>query len=423
MNLVIRQATVSDPASPFHNHQADILIQNGFITSIQASLRTPFDLEISAEGLFVSPGWVELFSNFCDPGFEYKETLETGAAAAAAGGFTDVFVLPNTVPFIDNKGAVGYLKERSKTLPVHLHALGGISKNGEGKELAEMYDMHHSGALAFSDGLLPVQNGGLLLKALQYLKAVDALIIQLPEDKSLNNNGQMHEGVISTTLGLPGKPALAEELMIARDMELARYTGSKIHITGVSSAKSVRLIAEAKAAGVSVSCSVTPHHLFFCDEDLAGYDTNLKVLPPLRTPADRAALQQAVRAGIIDCIAVHHLPQNKDEKVVEFEYARNGMIGLQTAFSAVRTAMPDLGAEALVQLFSLRARQLFQMPMPAVAEGCAASLTLFQMHGERAFTEEDNKSKSGNTPFLNRPLQGRVVGIIQQDKVHLNEEQ
>lgn len=422
MNIVIRQVTIIDPASPHHNRQTNLFIQNGIITTIGDSNAGSFDVEIQAAGVCVSPGWVDVFAHFCDPGFEYRETLESGSAAAAAGGFTDVFVVPNTSPFLHNKAAVEYIVQRSKTAPVTVHPLGGVTKNGEGKELAEMYDMHSSGAYAFSDGLNTIQSSGLLVKALQYLKAIEATIIQLPDDKSLNSHGLMHEGVVSTTLGLPGKPALAEELMVARDMELAKYAGSKIHFTGVSTAKSIALIRKGKKEGIAVSCSVSPYHLHYCDEDLKTYDTNLKVTPPLRTPADREAVRQAVLDGTVDCIASHHLPQNRDDKLVEFEYASNGMIGLQTAFSVVNSAVPQLSHERITELFSTAARRIFGLPEATVTEGAPASLTLFQKSIPCTYDETGNHSRSANTPFNGAAFTGRPFGIIHKGSVFLNEQ-
>lgn len=422
MNIVIRQATIIDPASPHHNRQTDLFIQNGIITAIGDNPTGNFDTEINVPGLLISPGWVDVFAHFCDPGFEYKETLESGSAAAAAGGYTDVFVLPNTSPFLHNKAAVEYIVQRSRFLPVTIHPIGGITKGGEGKELAEMYDMHRSGARAFSDGLHTIQSSGLLVKALQYLKAIDATIIQIPDDKSLNSNGLMHEGIVSTMLGLPGKPALAEELMIARDIELARYAGSKIHFTGVSTAKSIALIKKAKSEGISVSCSVTPYHLHFCDEDLKTYDTNLKVTPPLRTPEDREALKQAVLDGTVDCIASHHLPQSKDEKMVEFEYVSPGMIGLQTSFAIVTNAIPQLPPDRITAIFSNNAKRIFGLEEISIKEGAPASLTLFQKAMPWTFDEMKNRSRSGNSPFIGMELNGRPFGIIHKGSVLLNEQ-
>ena len=257
MDIVLRDVRIIDPSSPFHQQQVDILIQNGFISSI-GSIASTSDVELKLAGLCVSPGWLDVFSNFCDPGYEFKETLESGAAVAVAGGYTDVMVIPNTTPTVHNKGGIEYIVQKSRSLPVSIHPIGAITKNAEGKELAEMYDMNASGAVAFSDGTNPVQSPGLLLKALQYIKAIDKTIIQLPDEKTIGATGLMNEGIASTRLGLPGKPAIAEEIIIQRDIDLAKYTGSRIHFTGVSTARSLQLIKKAKDEGVAVSCSISP---------------------------------------------------------------------------------------------------------------------------------------------------------------------
>ena len=419
MTILVRQAKIIDPSSPFHLQTADLLIENGVLTSIEPTISSQTDKIVDVPGLHVSPGWVDVFAHFCDPGLEFKETLETGAAAAAAGGYTDVMVLPNTTPVVHNKATVEYIVQKSRTLPVRVHPIGSITRNNEGKELAEMYDMEQSGAVAFSDGTCSVQSSGLLLKALQYVKAVDKTIIQLPDDRAINPGGLMNEGVVSTRLGLPGRPAIAEELMIARDIELVKYTGSRLHFTGISTAKSVALIRQAKAEGLYVTCSVTPYHLFFSDEDLKDYDTNLKVNPPLRPKADRDALRGALLDGTIDCIATHHLPQDIDNKVSEFEYAKYGMIGLQTAFAVVRTAVPELSVERLVELFAIAPRNIFGLPTTAIHKGARLSLSLFAYNEEWYF--EHNYSKSANSPFLGKTLTGRPLGIINQDKLFLNQ--
>lgn len=416
MDILLKDVTVIDAASSFHRQQVDIFIQNGFVTEI-GTLDKPADKTITAKGLCIFPGFTDVFANFCDPGFEFRETLETGAAAAAHGGYTDVFLLPNTQPVVSQKSGVAYIVQRSKTLPVSLHPIGAITKNAEGKELSEMYDMHESGAVAFSDGICPVQSPGLLLKALQYVKAINKIIIQIPEDQSISGPGLMNEGIVSTQLGLPGKPAIAEELMISRDIELTRYTGSAIHFTGVSTAKGITSIRKAKADGLPVSCSVTPAHLFFIDADLAGYDTNLKLSTPLRTTTDRAALQAAVEDGTVDCIASHHFPHHIDHKVVEFEYAKPGMIALETAFSLVRSSMPSLSLERITELFSTTPRRLFDLPAVTIAPGQQARFSLFLPDVD--WTPESFASRSRNSPFLNKTLRGRPYGIIQQDKLFL----
>lgn len=421
MNLLLRQVKIIDPSSPFHQQQTDIFIQDGIIRSIGENLNVASDKIIEKKGLHVSTGWLDIMANFPDPGFEYKESLETGSCAAAAGGYTDVMVIPNTAPVVHNKSAVEYIVQRSRSLPASLHPIGAVTKNAEGKELAEMYDMHQSGAVAFGDGTYSIQSSGILLKALQYLKAINKVLIQVPDDKSISGPGLMNEGIVSTQLGLPGKPAIAEELMIARDIELAKYTDSKIHITGISTAQSVALIQNAKADGVNITCSVTPYHLFFSDEDLTGYDTNLKVNPPLRTRPDREALRKAVVDGTIDCIASHHNPHEKDSKVVEFEYAKYGMIGLETAFAVVKTAIPKLSLEKLVELFSTKPRKIFDFETCSVKENNKACLTLFSDE-EWECTEQHIKSKSGNTPFKGMRFTGRPWGIINKDQLFLNED-
>src|SRR6478609_11024194 len=299
MNILLQQVSIADPNSPFNGSKKDILIADGIIKAIEDNISTASAQIINKENAIVTPGWVDIFSHACDPGYEYRETIETCVEAAAAGGFTQLFTLPDTNPVVDNKAQVEYIKQKAAGLNIRVHPLGTISKKREGKELAEMFDMRESGAIAFTDGLQPVQNAGLFLKALQYVKSFNGVVIQLPQDKSINPSGLMNEGVISTRMGLQAVPSIAEELIIARDIELLRYTQSALHITGITTKKSADLIKAAKAEGLNISCSVTPHHLFFCDEDLTGYDANLKVNPPLRTRADMMALRDAVMNGDI----------------------------------------------------------------------------------------------------------------------------
>lgn len=421
MNILLRQALVLDPASAFHQQQVDLHLRDGIIKAIGTKLSIPDVHELAIPGLCVSPGFADIFTSLCDPGFEYKETLQTGAAAAAAGGYTDIFSLPNTAPVVHNRAVVEYLVQGARTLPVSVHPIGAVTKGIEGKDLAEMYDMRNSGAVAFGDGTSSIQSSGILLKALQYLKAIDAVLVQLPDDKSISTHGLMNEGVVSTRMGLAGKPAIAEELMVARDIELVKYTGGKIHFTGISTAKSLEHIRKAKAEGLAVTCSVTPYHLYFTEEDLQGYDTYLKVNPPLRSAADRDALRQGVLDGTVDCIASHHQPHEKDSKIVEFEYARNGMTSLETAFSVVRTALPQISAVRLAEVFAIQPRAIFGLSPAGITENAAASLTLFQMEEEWQVNTATGKSKSVNTPFQGSTLKGRIAGIINKGQVYLNQ--
>ena len=275
-----------------------------------------------------------------------------------------------------------------------------------------MYDMYNSGAVAFTDGLYPVQSSEIMLKALQYVKAFEGVIVQVPVDKSINGGGLMNEGITSTRLGLPGIPDIGEELIIQRDIRLLQYTNSRLHITGISTAKGIELIGKAKGDGLNITCSVTPYHLYFCDEDLQTYDTNLKVNPPVRTKEDREALRNAILDGTVDCIASHHIPQHWDDKVCEFEYARNGMIGLQTSFAVINTLFPQLPVERLVQLFSLNAAAIFNLSLSSLQEGTKAQFTLFGRDADFILTKGNLLSKSANTPFLNVLLKGKTEVII-----------
>lgn len=419
MNILIRKAYIQDPSSPFSGTAKDILIQNGIITEIGDSLDSAGVTVIEQAGLQVSPGWVDIFADFADPGHEQKESLESGAQAAAAGGFTHVFLVPNTSPAIHSKTQVEYIIEKSRRLPVHLHPIGAVTRNTEGKELAEMYDMHAYSALAFSDGFNAIQSAGLLIKALQYVKAIGAVIIQLPDDRSINPGGLMNEGLVSTRLGLPGKPSMAEEIMVARDIKLARYTESRLHFVGVSSAKSLEYIRRAKEGGIQVTCSVTPYHLSFSDEDLGTYDTNLKVNLPLRTPADRDALLGAVLDGTVDCVATHHQPHEWDSKTCEFEYAKPGMIGLETCYGVLRSL--GLPTSRIIELISLNPRNIFSVGSSNIQTGQRADLTLFTEEGSFVFDGSMIRSKSKNTPFINRELKGKVIGIVSKDGLYLNQ--
>ena len=418
MNVLLKKATIISPAAANHLQVKDILITDGIIKQISDDISDKAAQVISGTGLHVSAGWIDIFADFSEPGNEQKETLESGANAAAAGGFTQVMLMPNTSPAVSSKAQVEFINQRAEKLPVTLHAIGSVTKNTEGKELAEMYDMHASGAVAFSDGRNSVQQSGILMKALQYVAAKNAVLIQVPDDKSISDGGFINEGIVSTKLGLQGKPAIAEELMIARDLELLKYTNSALHITGISTAKSVELITAAKKEGLKVTCSVTPYHLYFSDEDMESYDTNLKVNPPLRRQADVQALRDALKAGVIDCITTHHTAQHWDDKVCEFEYAKNGMIGLQTLYGTVNGFTTD--ATAFVQMVTENPAKIFGLELPKIEEGAAASLTIFEPTTEYVFEETMILSKSKNSPFIGKKMQGKVVGIIHKNNVVIN---
>lgn len=412
MKILLQRVLIISPDSPHHRQVTDILIENGIIQKLGKDLTVDRARVIQAANLHVSPGWVDLFAHFCDPGEEFKEDLESGAAAAAAGGFTEVLILPNTHPSLQSKSQIEYVIRKNQGHAVGIHPIGALSRDLKGESLAEMYEMHMSGAAAFSDGLHPVQSAGLLLKALQYVKAFDGVIVQLPDEATISRFGLMNEGVQSTLLGMPGKPALAEKLLIKRDLDLLRYTESRLHISGLTLESSVRLVQEAARQGSQASCSVTPYHLLLDDSMLGTYDSLYKVNPPLRNFEQVASLRQAVMAGQVDCFASHHLPQLWDDKQKEFEYALDGMIGLETAFGAIGIALPELDLDLRIRMLSHNPRRIFGLPLPEIREGAEANLTLFDPALDWQMRASELRSRSANTPLLDRPLKGKALGII-----------
>ena len=418
MNVLIKRARIFRQEKGSEGRQQDILIRDGIIEKIESSIISDDAHVINGEGLCVSSGWVDIFAHLEDPGHDHRETIQSGSLAGASGGFTDLMLLPNTRPVIDCKSQIEYIRSKSAAVIPNLHPIGSISKGNMGKELAEMYEMQSSGAPAFSDGLQPVQHAGLMLKALQYVTAKKSILIQLPDDQSIQPSGLMHEGLVSTTMGLPGKPALAEELMVSRDIGLLRYTESRLHLTGISSAASVELIRQAKKQGLDISCSVTPYHLYFKDEDLSQYDTNLKVNPPLRSETDRLALIQAVREGIIDCITSHHLPRHRDEKECEFQLAETGMSGLESVFGASNHILGD--PRLLTEMLCYGPRRIFNLPAPEIAPGNPALLTIFNPEAEWTFDLSSARSKSLNNAFIGKKMKGKVIGVINGNKTYFN---
>ncbi len=416
MKVILKDVIIFPRHTPLHT---DILIENGIITRIEKSINASTDEVIQHKNMHVSIGWMDCFANFADPGNEYKETLESGSNAAAAGGYTEVILIPNTNPPVHNKSQVEYIVQKSKSFPVKIHPLGSITKNTEGRQLSEIYDMQNSGAIAFSDGIECLQSSGLLLKALEYIKAFDGIIIQLPDDKTIASNGLMNEGITSLQSGLQGRPGISEEIIIARDIELLKYTGSKIHFTGISTKKSLNLISNAKKEGLKISCSVTPYHLYFIDEDIKDYNTNLKVNPPLRTKEDMLALREGIKNGLIDFIASHHQPQHWDDKTCEFEYAGNGMIGLESIFGVA--GICGIDSADFIKMQTKNIRNIFNLELPQIKKGAKANLTLFDPDHEYIFNEKHIYSKSNNCPYIGKRLKGKTFGIINGDQLFLSE--
>ncbi|MCJ8211175.1 dihydroorotase [Mucilaginibacter sp. RS28] len=414
MNLLIKSATVIDPNSPFHQQVTDILIQDGQIVQIGNNLNAETEV-IEAAGKHLLPGFFDLNCNIGELGYETKEDLATGTATAAAGGFTGLAVMPNTFSPVHSKAQVEYLVNKAKGNLVAIVPLGTISHKREGKDLSEMYDMYLSGARAFTDGDHPVQDAGLMERALLYATGFNALIFSYPEDIAIAGKAKINEGEVSTLLGMKGIPALAEELMIARDLYLAEYTNSPIHFSTISTARAVELIREARRKGLKVTCDVAAHNLVLTDEALTGFDSLYKVKPPLRTAKDIDALKAGLADGTIDAIVSQHTPQEVEYKNVEFEVAEYGMIGLQTAFSLALQA--GLSIEQIAEKLSINPRKIIGAEAVAIAENSPANFVLVDTNNSWTYTKENNLSKSYNSPFIGQTLTGKVLLTVNNNQI------
>ena len=418
MNTIIRNAKIIDSKSPFHNKTLDILIADGCITTLGTALANPENLpEIQLDNLHVSPGWFDSSISLGEPGFEDRETIENGLQVAAKSGFTGIALQPNSFPIIDNQSQVHFVKSKAQGAATELFPIGALTKGSEGKDMAELFDMKNAGAIAFGDYNKSLDNANLLKIALQYTQDFDGLMRTFSQDEKIKGNGVANEGIVSTRLGLKGIPNLAEELQVARNLFLLEYTGGKLHIPTISTAKSVALIQEAKAKGLQVSCSVAVHHLVLTDEKLEEFDTRSKVSPPLRTEADRLALIEAVKNGTIDIITSDHNPIDIEHKKMDFDTAKSGTIGLESAFGALMTVLP---VEIIVEKLTF-GRTIFGLATPSITEGAKANLSLFNPEGESTFTAETIRSKSKNSAFIGAEIKGKVYGITNQDQLILNQ--
>lgn len=419
MNLLIKSAKIIDNHSKHNGKTVDILIEKGTISKIDKSIKNPKNYkEVSYKGLHVSNGWFDLRANFCDPGNEHKEDLNTGLLAAANGGFTGVLVMPDTQPAADNKGGIEYTINKSKGNIVDVFPAGALSHNCKGEELAEMYDMHLAGAKAFTDNKKSIKSAGLLNRALLYSQSFNGVIMNYPNNEELSKNGQINEGVISTQLGLKGIPALAEELMVSRDIYLAEYCNAKIHLTNISTKQSVKLIKEAKKKGIKVTADVNAHNLLLSEEELSSFDSNYKVCPPLRTKEDIKALIAGLKDGTIDAICSDHTPEDIEEKQCEFDNAAFGIINAQTAFSVANTALTskiDLGD--FITKLTEKPRAILGLTSPQIKEGEKANLTLFNPNEKWQLEKSTIVSKSKNSPFINKELTGKVIGIVNNNSM------
>ncbi len=416
MKVLIKEAHIIAPGSVYHNQILDLKIKNGVIEKLGNDLAMDDCSEVKIPNLKVSIGWFDSSVSFGEPGFEDRETIENGLQVAAQSGFTGVALQPNALPVIDNQSQIFFVKQKAAQSATSLYPIGALTKNSEGTDLAELYDMKNAGAIAFGDYNASISNANLFKIGLQYVQDFDGLILSFCQDEKIKGNGVANEGVVSTRLGLKGIPSLAEELIVARNLFLLEYTGGKLHIPTISSAKTVALIKEAKQKGLQVTCSVSVHHLTLTDEVLTTFDSRYKVSPPLRSESDRLALIEGVLDGTIDCITSDHNPIDIEHKKMEFDLAKNGTIGLESAFGALMTVLP---IEVIVQKLTA-ARSIFDLQQPEIKEGAQANLTLFTTDEKWTFSKESILSKSKNSAFLGFEMNGNVVGIFNNDKLVIN---
>jgi dihydroorotase len=411
MKTLIQNAHIIQPASSFHHQRKDILIENGVIKEVADKIELEADEVISGSDLHVSTGWFDLRADYAEPGFEHRETFESGSVASKAGGFTGVVLMPNTHPTIDSKSQVEFVKKMGSFLPIEVFAAGSISVGTKGKDLAELYDMHQAGAVAFTDGFNSIQDADLVKRALYYSQSFDGVIMLFPHNESIAHAGMMNEGPMSTKLGLKSAPALAESLNVNRDLFIAEYCNAPVHISCISSSKSVELIRDAKAKGIKVTCDVAVANLVFTDSVLETFDSTFKVLPHLRDEEDRQALIQGINDGTIDAIVTNHRPWNIEEKECEFDHAEFGMACSETAFNLLRNATIDvIEVETLVKALSENPRSIVNQTVDSIEIGNKSNITVFDPY-ETGKTET-KRSLSYKVPGIGKPLKGTVKAAI-----------
>jgi dihydroorotase len=423
MKLLIKNGRVVDPFTGT-DETLDILISNNKILSINKKIAVSKDIEVfDATGMVVAPGFIDLHCHLREPGYERKETLESGLNAALYGGFTGVCPMPNTSPVNDSAGVTNYILEKAKKVsPVKVYPVGALSKEQNGEELANYAEMKEAGVWAVSDDGKPVMNSAVMRKALEYAGSMGLLVIDHAEDMGLAGGGAMNEGEVSARLGLKGIPAEAELIHIRRDTALSRLTGQRIHIAHVSTRHSVESIRVARKRKIPVTAEATPHHFSLTDDNVATFDTNYKMNPPLRTEDDVKAVIEGLSDGTIDCIATDHAPHAYEEKMVEFDRAPNGIIGLQTAvpLAIENLVLPDkISLKRMVDAFSTAPARIIGLENKGKIEaGADADLTIFSLKKETLLKKEDIKSLSKNSPFLNRKIKGAVMAVVIDGEMH-----
>ena len=419
MAILIKGGHVIDPGR--FNDVADVLILNGKISAIGRTLTVPSEATvIQAAGKLVVPGFVDLHVHFREPGFEYKETIESGTAAAVAGGFTTVCAMPNTNPVNDNQSITEFMLDRARVAGnAHLYPIGAITKGSEGKELAEIGDLRRAGCVAISDDGKPVMNSLVMRRAMEYARAFDVPVVDHCEDLHLSEGGCMNEGLLSTELGLPGIPSAAEDVMVARNVSLAELTGARLHLAHISTAGSVRMVRDAKSRGLKVTAEACPHHFTLTEEVTRGYNTHAKMNPPLRTWQDVQAIKEGLRDGTIDVIATDHAPHATQEKQQEFTEAPFGIVGLETALPLTLALVEEgvLSVESAVEKLATAPAKAFSLDAGTLGVGASADVTILDPHAPWEVDPSRFRSKSRNTPFAGWKVKGRVTTTLVSGRV------
>lgn len=418
MKILIQAAKILDSNSPFHKKEKNVLIQNGKIADI-GDKNFQADKLIRAEGMILSTGWFDLGTHIGDPGLEHKEDLDSVSRAAAAGGFTEIATLPNTLPSIQTKNDVSYLTKGNNNRLVQIHPLASVTKNNKGEELTEMIDLHEAGAVGFTDGLKPVWHTDIFLKSLQYLQKFNGVLIDHPEDIWLNMFGQMHEGLNSALLGLKGMPAIAEEIAISRNIKLLTYAGGRLHLARLSTSRSIGLIRAAKKK-MNITCDITAYQALLNDSMLSGFDTNYKTSPPLRTESDNNSLIKGLKDGTIDVICSGHTPQDDESKSIEFDHADAGIINLQTFASNLVSLSKEVKWDALIEKVTHGPRAVLGLEQPVIDVEAKANLTLLDPNRVWTLDEKTNLSKSKNSPWFKQSLTGKAIAVFNNDKQWLD---
>ena len=411
MSILIKKVSIIDSNSPHHGKKKDVLIEKGIISSI-GKVDTAKQV-IEAEGLCISPGWVDMNTFIGEPGLEFKEDVNTSLKAAASGGFTSIACNSNVKPVIDTKESIAYLKQVSATSLVDLEVIPAVTKGNKGTELTEMLDLNSAGASVFGDGDVPVWHTGVLLKALQYVQKFDGVVFTKCFDKYLSKDGLVNESITSTQYGLKGVPYVAETIAIKKALDILKYAGGRLHISCISTAESVDLIKKAKKEGLDITCDVAAHYLVFDDEVIAELDTNHKVFPPFRNKKDVKALKKGIDSGVVDCIISDHRPHEEDSKKLEFNFADFGISSLETTFSSIVDSGVNL--DNAIHSLTYGNSKVLNRKVNTIIEGESADITIFSP--TEKWILDGMNSKSKNSPFLGKELTGKVKAVIKGVKI------